>query len=173
MTDDPTRPDKKRGAYPKRWRNGLPILLPGIWPDTMVHTHEAARILGVDVRTIERLRTLGMGPVQIPSGTFWGRVVRYLVWELLVRRNKIIGAGPIDREGIWAWLMETKADPAGPRPEPPPKPPGTPKGEQRRETNRRLRSNFILRLVQAEDQHAQRLFQKVGSLPTAPPPATP
>lgn len=160
MTDDP---DRKRGPYPKRWRDGPTTLPPGIWPDTTVHTHEAARILGVDVRTIERLRARGMGPVQIPNGTYYGRTVWYRAWELIVWRNKIIGAGPIDRQSVWAWWMETKADPAAPRPEPPPKPPGTPKGEQRRETNRRLRRNFILRLAQAEDQHAQRLFERVGS----------
>jgi len=138
-------------------------LPPGIWPDTTVHTHEAAQILGVDVRTIERLRARGRSPVQIPAGTYYGRAIRYVVWELIVWRNKIIGEGPTDYGSVWGRWMETRTDLAGPRPEPLPKPPGTPKGEQQRDTNRRLRRNLILRLAQAEDQHAQRLFLKVGS----------
>ena len=157
MTDSPNR-----GPYPKRWRKGVAPLPAGIWPDSTVHTHEAAKILGIDVRTIERLRARGMGPVQILSGTYYGRAIRYVVWELIVWRNKIIGEGPTDYDSVWAWWMETRSDFEGRRPEPAPKPPGTPKGEQQRDTNRRLRRNLILRLAQAEDQHAQRQFERVG-----------
>ena len=156
MTDRPNR-----GAYPKRWRKGVAPLPPGIWPESTIHTHEAAQILGVDVRTIERLRARGMSPVQIASGTYHGRAIRYVAWELIVWRNKIIGEGSAAYASVWAWWMETRTDLAGPRPEPAPKPPGTPKGEQQRDTNRRLRRNLILRLAQAENQHVQRLFERV------------
>ena len=53
----------------------MATLPPGVWPDSTVHTHEAARILGVDVRTIERLRARGLGPVRIPAGTHYRRTV--------------------------------------------------------------------------------------------------
>ena len=165
MIDEPSppKPKKKRpkGPYAKHWRKGVGPLPPGIWPDTTVTSPEAARILGVDIRSLERQRANGNGPVQVPSGAFYGRTIRYVAWQLIAWRNKVIGSGPIDRHGVWEWWMETCADFAGPRPEPPRKPPGTPKREQRRETNRRLRRNLILRWAEAEDQHAQRLFERV------------
>lgn len=168
--DVPARtPRRGRGGvgpyYPARWRNGLATLPPGIWPSSTVNTREVAKILGVDVRSLERQRARGTGPVQVPGGARYMRTVWYRAWELLVWRNKIIGTGPMDRDSVWRWWMDTQVDLCPPRPEPPSKPPGTPKGEQRRDTNRRLRRHLILRLAEAEDQHAQRLFERVGVEP--------
>lgn len=99
-----TKRRRSKRPHRARWRKGLPVLPPGIWPDTLIiHTGEAARILGVDVRSLERQRAGGTGPALVPGGAFYGRTLWYRVLELLVSRNKIIEAGPMDRDSAWKW----------------------------------------------------------------------
>jgi hypothetical protein len=136
---------RRSSRYRAVWRRHSPCLPPGVWPDSVVSTPEAASILGCSIRTLERHREASTGPEHEPTDFYLGPAVWYRVWRLLAWRNLAAGAGPIDRDGIWAeWL--TGFPGGGRRLDPPIRPNWMERGEptrmaKRREA-RRIKSEF-------------------------------
>lgn len=125
--------------YPHCWRRTDLILPPHLHPGSLVSLTEAAGLLGVTRRTLQRAIRRGDGPMPQPPDRYVGRAAWFRVIDLMVWRARVVGEGPTSASEAWQWWMAaTPFTVAELRPPPGQRPPWWGRGERRYRAKRRV-----------------------------------
>jgi hypothetical protein len=136
--------------HPNCWRQTTLTLPPHLHPGSLVSLTEAARLLGVDRRTLQRAVKRGDGPQPEPPDRYVGRPTWFRVMELLLWRSRVVKEGPATVEAVWAWWVASAPLPLVPIAQPRQRPSWWPRGTRRSAAKRRVTTGFSRRVASLE-----------------------
>lgn len=132
-------------------------------PATLVSLTEAANLLGVDRRTLQRAIKRGDGPQPEGPDVYVGRATWFRVTSVLLWRAQVTGDGPRTEAEVWEhWLNSMPFTWIPPRPNPQPRPSWWKRGARRTKVVRSAMASFRARVCLLEG--AYRLLEGSGPL---------
>lgn len=135
-------------VYAGIWRRTALIPPTHLHPGSLVSLTEAAALLGVTRRTLQRAIRRGDGPVPEPQDRYVGRATWFRVIDLMVWRARVISEGPTSEPEAWqCWMAITPFTVAELRPSPDLRPTWWPRGERRYRAKRRVTTELESRLA--------------------------